>query len=307
MAEAQMAAALQQLNGQVQQLRAQVQAQPAPGLKPAKPTTFSAAGRDRRQLEDWLFSVDNYFAILGDQQPDAQRVAFMGGLLTGDARKWYRTHAQQLAQQGADYNAFKAAFRAAFAPVNTASNARTALDALRQTGSVQGYNAAFRALLLDVPDMGAADALHRYVTGLKDHIQRQVQIHNPATLDDAMATADRIDSVRPAPSAPPRHNRGHQRRVFFPPAPAAQAPVPMDLGVMRAANGRFRAAGSAPPPQQQRTRLTPEERAHLLANNGCVYCRRLGHNVNQCPQRPRNLGNAATPSLQQGNGFRRRQ
>jgi hypothetical protein len=73
---------------------------------------------------------------------------------------------------------------------------------------------------------------------------------------------------------------------------------------MRTANGRYHATGT--PPQQQKTRLTPEERAYLLANNGCVYCRRLGHSVHQCPQRPRNPANAATPSLQQGNGFRRR-
>lgn len=36
----------------------------------------------------------------------------------------------------------------------------------------------------------------------------------------------------------------------------------------------------------QRTKLTPQERAYLIANNGCLYCRALGHWAGDCPAKP---------------------
>jgi hypothetical protein len=249
-------------------------------------------------LEDWLFSVDTYFTALGDHVPDHRRIAFTSGLFTGDARKWFRTQQNVLLQPGVTFDAFKNALRTAFLPVNAVKAARDRLDEIRQTGSVEGYNGAFRSLMLEIPTMDAETVLHRYIKGLKPHVQEQIQIQDPATLDEAMHAADRVDRAR----ASGRNGRGNtsNRRPFY--AARSQGPVPMELGAVQARPG-FR-----PQQQQQgvKTRLTPEERAYLIANNGCVYCRRLGHTLSQCRARPSNPANAATPSLQSGKGYRRR-
>lgn len=292
-------AAMLALHARIQQLEAQAQ----PGrdnLKPIKPSNFSASARDRRELEDWLFSVDAYFNAIGGVIPDDRRIAYVSGLLTGDARKWFRTSQHLLQQPGVTFDNFKAAFRTAFVPVNAGSNARDRLDDVRQTTSVLAYNAAFRSVLLEVPSSDPEDILHRYVKGLKPRIQTQVKLHNPATLDEAMTAADTADRVTVTGQG------GNGNRYSGRPAYTARyhGPTPMELGAVRATEGFGRRL--QPPEQHVKTRLTPQERDYLLANNGCVYCRRLGHTVRDCRARPANPANAAIPSLQSGKGYRRR-
>jgi hypothetical protein len=316
------------LHQQVQALQAQVAQQaaapapaPAPAapahasrLKPVKPDSFTGSGKDGYDIEEWLFSLSNYMAAAGDQATDRERIAFAGGLLKGDAAVWYRNEHPLMLEPGYTFEDFTDDMRAEFADVNSVTHARKRLDALKQTGSVRRYNTAFRNLLLRIPDLSAGDAKHRYIQGLKPEIVREVEVKKPDTLRDAMALADTLDTVgQPVEN---RHGRPG-REAFGARRAAAYGPAPMELGAFRAAPGRYAAplprrlppaAGPARPGgnrSPQRTRLTPEEREHLIANGGCVYCRKMGHTVDQCRARPSNPANFARPSLQQGNGFRR--
>ena len=52
-------------------------------------------------------------------------------------------------------------------------------------------------------------------------------------------------------------------------------------------------------PNSTRSKLTAEERTYLLANNGCLYCRKLGHWAGGCAEKKRNanrpiLGNGSS-------------
>jgi hypothetical protein len=317
------------LHQQVQQLQAQLAAQPQPAqppparLKPSKPHAFAATTKDRGALEEWIFSVDNYLEATGDQGNDQERIAFAGSLLTGNALVWFRQNRPIMREVDYTYADFKTDMRGEFTDVNAVANARTRLDALQQTGAVRHYNAAFRTLLLQIPDLSDGDTLHRYKAGLKPAIKREVDIKNPADLPAAMALADKLDSVDSQAEQRPLGHRSGVRYTGR--ATTHYGPTPMELGAFRAA-GRPRSVlphrppprmtGAAtrpfgpPPPQQhsqqQRTRLTQEERDYLLANGGCVYCRKMGHTVDQCRARATNPNNLARPSLQPGNGFRRR-
>jgi hypothetical protein len=312
---------VQQLGARIDALQGQLAGMPAPAplgphaggiLKTPKPDTFAGHGRDRNNVDDWLFSVNNYFASLAVMPTDRQRIAYVGSLFTGPARKWHRLYSYPQLQNPAQpvaYADFVAGFRAVFGPVNATSKARDRLDGLKQTGSVQAYTSAFREILLEIPDMSAADRLHRYVTGLKTHIQQQVQVQNPTTMDGAIQIADRLDAIKydgtraigAAVSTAQSRASTARRPAWRPPGPQ-QRPVPMEIGTAQVQHTGWR---PPPPPSGGKTRLSPEERAYLTANNGCLFCRRLGHTVDQCRQRS-NPGNFARPSLQQGNGMRPR-
>ena len=51
-----------------------------------------------------------------------------------------------------------------------------------QTGSVIDYTAAFYSILLECMDVSDAEALARYVNGLKQGTKELVLIHDPSSL-----------------------------------------------------------------------------------------------------------------------------
>lgn len=286
---------IQQLQAHIQQLMAapqqpQPHAQPAAAaaLKPPKPTFFAGSTKDKAALEDWLFKIQTQFAALPAQPDDGHKINFVASYFTGTALKWWRLHAAEHTQPGATYQAFTDALTTAFAAPNAQQKARERMDALRQTTSVAQYTVRFRELLLEVPDMQPAEALHRYVTGLKQAVKQHVLIAKPTTVEDAIALADRVDQVSFDVRTPfiPR------RRQFNPPVFAAR-PVPMEIGAIQST------------PSRVRTKLTPEQRECLRQNNGCFYCRQLGHTTQTCRLLARNQRPGQRSPVFPGNVSRR--
>lgn len=265
---------IQVLQQQIQQLQQQQQQQqPAQAahanLKPPKPPLFSGSSKDRDNLEDWLFALDTYFGALAAPPNDQQRISFVASFLSGTARKWWRLNAPQHAQAGATFAQFTAALRTAFAPHNAQQKARDKIDTLRQTTSVTVYNTKFRELMLEIPNMTAAELLHRYIAGLKPVTKQHLLIHDPQTLDEAMNMADRVDTAAYEARQSNSGNSNNRRRPVRwnrPFRPDPTGPTPMELGAL-----------STP-----RRKLTFTERQYLIKNNGCFYCRKLGHTVSQC-------------------------
>ena len=284
---------------QIQQLQqalaaAQQQQQPPhhPALKPPKLTTFTGSAKDRRNLEDWLFSVDTHLAALPAPPAEVQRINYVAAYFTATALKWWRLHAPTLTGPNATYATFVTALRAAFGAHNTQLKAREQIDSLKHTTTVAAYNVKFRDLLLEVPDMQPPEQLYRYVAGLKPSTKQHVLITNPQTLDEAMALADRVDqTVYDARAGNPA---GPRRRPWSTGHPGGAGPVPMEIGAM-----------AGPPQGRAKTKLTPQDRQYLLDNNGCFYCRKLGHTIQQCRLRPRLQQPTARTPLVQGNVRRR--
>ena len=124
---------------------------------------------------------------------------------------------------------FAIGLRRQFEPVNAVRVARDKLARLRQDKSVQDYTARFRTLVLQVPDMSEAELMDRFIRGLKPAAQRELELHPPATFDDAVILTERVDAVewrvrshatassssRPAPSIrlrTPSPSRQRRRR-----------------------------------------------------------------------------------------------
>ncbi|KAF9176174.1 hypothetical protein BGZ51_001468, partial [Haplosporangium sp. Z 767] len=149
--------------------------------------------------------------------------------------------------------------------------------------------------------------------GLERDTGKEVRLRQPDTLNNAITQATLIHSI------------------LFPDGPAVHAPkdgpAPMDLDNMdvRVAinalasqvnfmqrNGGYQGNNKGNNGDSRPPKLTPEERAYLMANNGCFRCRKIGHMAKQCrtfssqpqqQQRPRQFNNfevpTATPEPQQ--------
>ena len=104
---------------------------------------------------------------------------------------------------------------------------------LSQTKGVQDYIDRFQTLVLQIPDMSAAEQLDRFTAGLKPAVQERVEIEACDTLAKAMRIAQRIDTI---------HHRHQQLARAAAPAQSPPAisdgPTPMELGAMRPQHSR---------------------------------------------------------------------
>jgi len=165
---------------------------PQPRIAPAPTYSGSAA-----TLDVWLREMRQQCSFY-QLHDDAARLVFLCAQLRGGALEWWDTLPSPTRDEcSLSLAAFEAALRKRFQPVNAADTARTQLDALRQGSkqSVHDYTSAFRRLLASVPDMSAADQLHRYLFGLRPALQTQLRIAGVTTLNAAIEAASRIGAI----------------------------------------------------------------------------------------------------------------
>ncbi len=252
--------------------------QPAPHiLKPEKPSTFSGL-KETTRVTVWLFEVVSYFNAVSCHDP-SQRIVYAAALLRGPAAVWYRNHKttveRSTAQDFTTWDAFSNALINEFHPANYQRVARDKLASLVQRNSVQNYAYQFRLAILDIDNISEEEKIDRFLRGLKPAIQRELELRPPATLQEAISIAERVDAVDYRMSRRQGMNNFTPRR---PPLNSGPAPMQVD-----AITGR-----------QPYVKLTEAARAQLRAEGKCFYCREKGHSAFDCPKKKNrpNQGNA---------------
>jgi hypothetical protein len=240
------------------------------GVKARKPEQFTGES-NREDVSQWLFESERYFTLSGINPLEA--VQYASSYLGGAAAIWWRSRVRQYGPTGGvgSWDGFVEALTAQFKPVNGEKLARDKLARLMQARSVQDYTSKFRTLCLQIDEITESEMLDRFVRGLKPHVQREVELRDPTTLDDAVRIAERVDAID-FRSRPPQ-TTGFPRVTHTPRQPAIVhelKPTPMELDVL------------AKPKVQS---LTHSEKERLRKVGGCFYCRQLGHMIGECPSR----------------------
>lgn len=233
---------------------------------------------------------------------DAEKISLAVMFLKGSALSWWQglVHSTVDACPFVTFQDFKSALTAAFQDPNFVERARHTLGKLRQTTSVRAYLDLFRSVCLRIPaeQMLDAEKKQRFVEGLKPYVRTQVMLRFPATFDDAAKLADQFDrAVYDANPSPLRHGRnGNYVPRPMTPSSTAPAPVPMEVDTLQTSsrNSQPPFRRSAGPPSRRnfrknKPRLSDEQRASLMQNKGCFYCRKpnAGHLSYNCPERSR--------------------
>lgn len=149
-------------------------------------------GRSATALDGWIRELQQQFDWYG-MGSDSERIALGAAHLRGMALDWWSS----LAQRPLGWDEFAAQLRSRFQPVNSAQTAREQLDTLQQgpRQSVHEYIAAFRALLVRVPDMAEADRVHRFLRGLRPATAAQLRVQGVDKLDAAISMAARVGAL----------------------------------------------------------------------------------------------------------------
>ena len=156
-----------------------------------------------------------------------------------------------------------------------------------QRRDVQDYINQFRSYCLEIPDTQEPEEQKR-----RFHCQAEDR-HLPPCGAAKPSNAERLLPHRSTCGQHQLHQPQLPAKCANPQSQPAGA-TPMDLGHMD--KGQYPGSSATQPPdsdvmaaaafrskQPRRTRLTPEERANLIRNDGCLFCRKLGHWAGDCP------------------------
>jgi hypothetical protein len=157
-------------------------------------------------------------------------------------------------------------------PKGSEVDPRDALDRCRQHGPVQQYIKDFMGITLRIPDLGSADAIHRFLAGLKPALATEVRLHHPGNLVEAIHLAADADTTVYARE---RARLAGSARASHPPYPYSSS--------SSGPTGHF--SGPLHSPQNH---PTPMEIGSAAAAGGgsirprCALCKREGHIWQQC-------------------------
>jgi hypothetical protein len=216
-------------------------------------------------VEDWIESLEAYLSFYPADSFE-QQILFTSTLLQGKARTWYRFNVDKWEA----WDDFVAGLRLRFKPVADEELARKALKNCRQTRGVSEYVDEFQSYSIQLPNRHADDELFAFMDGLRQEIRMQVALQRPQTLAEAVLHALTVEP----------HTTRLQQRPNKPIKPSQQK-----TGSHETKEGQTQVATNAT--NIKYTKLTETERAELLANGGCFYCRvpHADHMSMDCPKK----------------------
>jgi len=227
-----------------------------------------------------------------------------GQHLEGAAQLWYETRSKELPVADLlNWDRFVSDINGLFAPINSNDKARDMLRTLSQKGSVQNYCADFDAIRLQIDNMAELEAMDRFISQLKPHVTLEVRMRKPETLRKAMEIAEEFDSLSFSgqrtgwATAPSRRNSSYQpMQAAWAPQASYSGPMAMEVGAMAMHGGGRNQMGGG---QRQYSPAQRAQRQFMAEGFACSFCKRPGHNVNNCPNRARRN----PPIASQGNRF----
>lgn len=262
------------------------------GVKPPNPERFSANLSERRDVPAWLAATKSALVIAGHDLNSPKTIAFVSVFFDGRARDWWElckstalhidpTIPPLLYESAgfSSWDAFASAFQKQLGEDRPEERAMERLVQLQQTSSVLKYGEKFSQLLKSLPALDFHSCRFFYLKGLKLSI-RQLMAGRydeftpwPALHDLAM----QCDAVKGAIPTSNYTTSSHRH-------PTSHA-TPMDIGSVSSSRSPSTSRPTSParthrPPTPARlypAKLTDQERAKLLANGGCLRCRKVGH------------------------------
>src|SRR4030095_1421492 len=241
-------------------------------LKPKQPDKYNGS-RDFQVIDNWITSVDSYFALTNAQPP--QIYHYLNTIFTSEAAIWFRFHFQSINPETITWEDVKVMLKSYFVPPNHKRLVRYEWAYLRQTTTVSEYYARLVQLAMQLNEVDEERLVDKFIRGLKSKTRNEVELHDPQTLAEASRIADRFDTIvyhKPAylPSGSPSTSYSNDSRG-----------EPMQLDALHVTNNSNHALKM----KTQFTKLkklTEEERTHLKSIGACFKCRKTGHMARNC-------------------------
>jgi hypothetical protein len=155
--------------------------------------------------------------------PEDRWTGIMCMNLKGSASQWLNLQELRMAtgQRGpfAGWQAFTQEMRTQFEPTDITQVARSELRNLRQTGTAHDYIMKFQKIVFRIPDITEPEMYSHFVNGLKSYLKDKIVPFVGQTTAEAIAAAERIESVQVRSYDGPRNRRWTKKRTDKPSGP----------------------------------------------------------------------------------------
>ena len=140
----------------------------------------------------WINQMENFFEV--HQIPNGQKVTMASLYLEPDQFIWYCWLCTHRGKKGltVSWSIFTEELQAQYSNSVT-DNFFSQLAKLQQTGSVKDYIQQFQNLSLRVDSITEENLNDLFLGGLKDHIQHEVRMFSPSSINESFILARRVE------------------------------------------------------------------------------------------------------------------
>ena len=161
-------------------------------LKPKQPEKYNGK-RDFQVIDNWITSVDSYFALTHAEPPDIYH--YLNTIFSDEAAAWFRFVYRNVDPNEVTWEIVRTSIKAYFVPPNYTRRLRDEWAYLRQTTTVSDYYARLTQLAMQLGEVDEERLVDKFIRGLKPKTRTEVELRDPQTLEEASRIADRFDTI----------------------------------------------------------------------------------------------------------------
>lgn len=218
--------------------------------RPKIPAPRTFGGETGAAVDEWIDDMVKQFSFYNAHfHSDAVKIDHAMMFVVTKVTNWYKASAEDRRAAGhtiVTWDQFAAAMRERYQPVASSMAARSSLDRITQSGSVQSYTQYFYTCMTYISDMSQADQVHQYTRGLKSVIRSDVHKQKCKSLSEAVNAAVAAEAY--LPNGAGQASSSHTYRPSMRPSPnmvgGAGSSAPMDINSVTAGTSCDRGGNS---------------------------------------------------------------
>ena len=160
-------------------------------LKPKQPEKYDDK-RDFQTIDNWVVSMDSYFAITEAEPP--MIFHYLNTIFTGEAATWFRFNFVKIDPSVLTWNTVKVALLDYFVKPNHMRRLWDQWAEARQTGTVTEYNTHLAQLAMQIGNVSEEEYLDKFIRVLKPDTHTELEFRDPKSMRDAVKWAGTFDA-----------------------------------------------------------------------------------------------------------------
>lgn len=160
-------------------------------LKPKQPEKYNGT-RDFQKIDNWVASMDSYFAITDAQPPLIYH--YLNTIFTDEAATWFRYTYGKKDPATITWETVKAELLSYFVRPNHTRRLRDQWAEARQTGSVTEYHTYLARIAMQLKKISEEEFIDKFIRGLKSNTRTELEFRDPKTIAEAVKWADTFDA-----------------------------------------------------------------------------------------------------------------